>query len=124
MCIRDRDKVVEMVPVEACSCLHGTCLKCKPWKSVWKKEPVGEARCEPVRKEPEDLDAKGRDLGYGGPPVDLDVKGRDLGYGGPPVGKENVKWITSDSIVRPDRTRKQAPAWLLNRGRNVDVWID
>jgi hypothetical protein len=104
------DKEVEMVPVEACSCLHGTCLKCKPWKSVWKKEPVGEARCEPVRKEPEDLDAKGR----------------DLGYGGPPVGKENVKWITnnSNSIGPPGRTRKQAPAWLLNRGRNVDVWID
>ena len=102
------DKEVEMVPVEACSCLHGTCLKCKPWKSVWKKEPVGEARCEPVRKEPEDLDAKGR----------------DLGYGGPPVGKENVIRITSNSIVPPDRTRKQAPAWLLNRGRNVDVWID
>jgi hypothetical protein len=41
----DVDVAFEMAEAEFCSCLHGTCSKCKPWVSVWKKGVVGEARC-------------------------------------------------------------------------------
>ena len=106
----DVDVAFQMAEAELSCCMHGTCSKCKPSVSVMEKPMSCKRIVHPERLFP-DTDDEGDDL---------DAKGRDLGYGRPPVGKENVKWVTHF----PKQPPRQAPAWLLNRGRGVDVWID